>query len=209
METESPDPSITIAATVLLALLAAGCALPGGGSPSADERFDRGLSLAQEGAFPEATRELAASARTCGTDPLGQQAVLALSALELDPRHEAGSPERAARLALHLLGRPDRARWTGRMATVLYLLASELRTDTAPLEAGSVEALYPDTPETSVRWSSCGPRLGRASADSTARPRLPGPSLAARAARWRARARELQAEVERLRSLLESPQEPR
>lgn len=184
--------------------------MAGGGRLPADDRFDRGLALARADSFQRATTELASAARGCRGDPLGQQAVLALAALELDPRHQQGSPERAGRLALHLLDRPDRARWSGRMASTLYLLASELRTGTAPLEPAPVETLYPGADEPAERWSGCGPRFEDAAAgDTAARPRLPGLPLAVRAARLRARVQSLEAEMERLRSLLEPPGEPR
>lgn len=205
-----------------LALLAAvaGCSLlnPAGAARPGDDAFDAGLRGLAAGSYGESVPALAAVARSCGTEPLGQQAALALTVLELDPRHEAGSPERAARLALHLLRRPGRAPWTARMASVLYLLAADRRTSTEPVEPAPVAELYPppsgdgadgERAEGSPAGvAGCGSRFAAATADSTARPELPGTPTALRNARLEDRIRRLQAEVERLQSLLEPP-EPR
>lgn len=140
-------------------------------------------------------------------EPLGQHAALTLVTVELDPRYEEGSANRATRLSLHLLGHPDRAPWTGRMASLLYLLASDRRTSTDPVEPASVEELYPEA-TTPAKVGDCGARLAAGAADSIARPELPGSPTAVQRARLRARVERLEAEVERLRSLLEPP-EPR
>lgn len=218
---------------VAAALLLAGCAHlgVGGGDEglTVADRFERGLALDRAGEHPGAVRALAAAARSCDAEPLGQQAALALAALELDPRYGEGSPERAARLALHLLDRPRTAAWTRRMASSLYLAASELRADTVRLEPAPVAELYPDAGG-DERPGDCAAVLAARPGDGPERPRLPGVPLAVRAERLRARVDSLSAEVtplrervralvaeveslagevERLRSLLEPPEEPR
>lgn len=225
-----------LASAVAVALLVAGCAhlgigAGGGGEegPTAADRFERALDLDRAGEHAAAARALAVAARSCGTEPLGQQAVLALAALELDPRYGEGSPERAARLALRLLERPSTAPWTGRMASTLYLAASELRADTARLEPAAVGELYPDAGGPG-QPADCAPLLAAGPSRGVERPRLPDVPLAVRAERLRTRVDSLSAEltplrervralvtqveslaseVERLRSLLEPPEEPR
>lgn len=219
--TPEPAPSASLARLLGLLLLPAlaGCSLlsPAGGPAGPDDAFETGLVRLEAQRHEEAAASLAAVARTCGTRPLGQQAALALALVELDPRHRDGDPERAARLALHLLERPDRAPWTGRMAEMIYLLAVDRRVATDSLGAAPVTELYPAEADPGAGEPSageppvadCGARLTAAAPDSAARPRLPGAPAALRHARLRARLEQLEAEVDRLRSLLEPPDEPR
>lgn len=184
-----------------------GCSLWAGTGSGADDAFEAGLARLEADDRADAVPALAVTARTCGMEPLGQQATLSLVTVELDPLYEDGSATRAARLSLHLLEHPERAPWTERMASVLYLLASDRRIRTNTLEPASVEELYP---ETTVRAGvdDCGARLAAGAADSITRPELPGLPTAVQRARLQERVERLEAEVERLQSLLEPP-EPR
>lgn len=183
----------------------AGCALLSSpGAPRPDDAFEAGLDRLDEGRHAEAVRALASTARACGMQPLGQQATLTLAVLELDPRYPDGSPERAARISLHLLEEPDRAPWTGRIAASLYLLAVDRRLGTSAVEPASAGELYLAS-DRAASVEDCGPRLAGGARDTIRRPELPGPATAARNALLRERVRRLEAEVERLRSLLETP----
>ncbi len=134
-----------VAAALLLAALGlpAGCATSGGGAPEAgaeataplafeeaetevERAFLRGLVALKLGGYPVARRELTEVADACPTSPIGGHALLALAALELDPRNAERDPRIAREAAKRIFLLPEKPAWMEPAAETLYLLALEL-----------------------------------------------------------------------------------
>lgn len=116
-----------IIAVGAFALLAAACATFNPFFETRGEsRFERGMQALERGDYPQASQDLGWVATNHADEPIGRQALLAVSALEMDPRN----PKR--RLALgadltqaYLLNRGSEE-WTLPVARTLHLLALEL-----------------------------------------------------------------------------------
>lgn len=134
-----------VAAALLLAALGlpAGCATSGGGVPEAgaeataplafeqaetevERAFLRGLVALKLGGYPVARREFSEVADACPSSPIGGQALLALAALELDPRNGERDPRIARQAAERIFLLPEKPAWMEPAAETLYLLALEL-----------------------------------------------------------------------------------
>jgi hypothetical protein len=169
---------------------AAGCAGLRAGEPvdpAAD--LEVGLEALEQGDYTGAYEVLYPLYRRHWDLPLGQRALLALTAAELDPRNENRRLWSSADLASHYLQIPESPDWTVPVARTLYLVA---------LELGATEE----------RIAQAEAERDRAQADAAAQrragarplPSLPGPSVPARM-------RELEGEREELRRQLEELQQ--
>lgn len=92
-------------------------------------RLERAVSLVELGAFAEAEARLRALASRCESGEEGRQALLLLSALQLDPRNLAATPDSAALLAARYLYLVDLDPVERPVAESLYLLALDLGAD--------------------------------------------------------------------------------
>ncbi len=201
-------------------LLAAGaCGLPlgGGAGPAGGggDRFQAGMEALDRGAFEEADAALRATA-ACGADGEAQTALLLLASLHQDPRFPRAHPDSAALMAARFLHLPGTRPEGRRLAEALYVLALDHGGDPG-LRPAAGRALLEVGPgcRSAVRADGAralpvlstppyGLRLRRAEAraDSLAR-RLDGLSRDGGAAR--ARVEELEAELARIRRLLQEP----
>ncbi len=114
-------------ATGALALLLPACATVNSYFDSrADERFAVGLSALQRGDYVAANQELGWVVERYGEDDVGQRALLAVAAMEMDPRNPQRRLALGADLAgtyLRLDGQPE---WVVPVAQTLYLLSMEM-----------------------------------------------------------------------------------
>lgn len=113
-----------------LALFASGCAgrtgtLPG--SESARERLDRGLAALHRDDYRGGLRDLAWVYERCYPRTAGQEALLVMAAVELDPRNPYRRLDVGSELAARFLERPGPWSWARPVAEALYLVGSELR----------------------------------------------------------------------------------
>lgn len=177
-------------ALALVVLTLTGCGLISGGAGD-----DSGLAAPlAAGDFKAATLELQRRAARCESGERGREAVLLWATLELDLRNPHGSPQTAARLAARYLQLLDAEPAGISTAESLYLLA---------LDRGARPVGEPwDFGQVAPRFSECGeappgPGFVRSL------PEHPGtPSW--RQLRWsRAQADSLEAELERIRKLLQ------
>ena len=170
-------------------------------------------------AYPAETADLRELAAMCEAGAAGRRAVLLLATAALDPRNPDADADRAARLAAVFLGLP-RARGDERaLAETLYLLALDrgavVDTPADTLNADSSSAMStaegPGEPlRVAARFHDCSADVGRATAPD-ALPTLPGEPLAGAATErdsLQARVRELEAELERIRTLLQEDVTP-
>lgn len=173
--------------------------------------FYRGLRLLQEGRFEAADSALRAALAPCdGGEEVGT-ALLLLASLQQDPRNPRAEPDSAALMAaryLHLSGTPESGR---RLAAGLYVQA---------LDRGGDPGLRPGTytPEMGLLSRRCG-SSGRARGGPVDLPELDAPPWAQRLRKVedrldsltavhddaRRRVVELEAELERIRRLLQDP----
>lgn len=189
----------------LLMILSACASSGGGGEPGAG--LDAGALALRRAEFEAARERLVSVRRLCGEARLGRQALLLLSALELDPRNPGGDPGLAAAYAASYLARPETFPWTRPVAEQLYLQALRLGGEPAAESATPMEEVVsregaPDACERSDWEIVAGgdlPVLG-----SGARSFRPGggspPGDESR--RLRNRIAELEAELERIRATL-------
>ncbi|MGH7563099.1 MAG: hypothetical protein ACREK5_01570 [Gemmatimonadota bacterium] len=191
-----------------LLLILSSCASTGGRSdPGAG--LDAGALALRQAEFEAARERLVSVRHLCGEARLGRQALLLLSALELDPRNPAGDPDRGAAYAAHYLARPETFPWTRPVAGQLYLQAVRLGGEPA---SGAADPLLEeiasreDAPEACERsdWGVVGggepPALG--SGAHASRPGS-GSRRADENLRLRNRVAELEAELERIRATLQ------
>lgn len=157
---------------LLLAVLLAGCAgwlRRGGADP--EQRLERGLAALEAEQFSEAHADLSWVYTSYADQKLGRRALLALAALELDPRN----PERRLAIGAELAGRylrmSDIPRWTEPAAEALYLLA---------LELGGTERQKGEAEAAAARAQARARRLQAQAAPQRDLPRLPGPPVTAR-----------------------------
>ncbi|HSJ14261.1 MAG TPA: hypothetical protein VK939_07590 [Longimicrobiales bacterium] len=111
----------------LLALAFSGCAAVRGGSDVSPERqLDRGLAALEARDFRRARAILDTIYRAHWQERVGQRAMLALIASELDSRNADRQLWTAADLAARYLNIEDLPRWHVPVGEALYLIAQEL-----------------------------------------------------------------------------------
>lgn len=179
-------------------------------SPSSGDRFRVAMSALEGNHVTVAHRHLRGLVGECSSGVWGREALLVLAAIELSPEYGRGTPETAARLAARYLDASHTSTSSIRIAETLYLLAVDLGADPATLLTGS------DTPfPVAARFEECdaaeppgpvrelpthpGPRTTRAALDEAIAQR---DSLAQRVELLTERTAELEAELERIRTLL-------
>lgn len=199
------------AAIVLLPLLS-GCASSGGSEPaSVEPEPPAAESEPPPPAAPEAAPLVAAEARTpearreallslwsrCGLRPRGRQALVVLAAHALDTGAGGRDPDLAATAAATAVESEPARSWLRPVAAALYLSALDLGGEVVP------RRLPAPAPGDSADAASCEAAGLPASA---AEPPVALPSL--RDTAMAVRVERLRKEVERLRRLLEVPEEP-
>ncbi|MEQ8329392.1 MAG: hypothetical protein RH859_02900 [Longimicrobiales bacterium] len=190
--------------------LVAGCAVVGTGGPGRPGAADApaGDGAPGPGHFASADSTLRNAASPCASSPGGRRALLLLALLHQDPRNPLADPDTAALMAaryLHLPGTPDHER---RLAEGLYVVALDqgadpgLRPDPAApgpgLGAGGCLGDGPDAP-VSLPVLSTRPRALQVR-DLTLRV----DSLGAVNGALRGRVDALEAELDRIRRLLQA-----
>lgn len=90
------------------------------------EQFDGGLALADQGDLVAATERLVEVREVCGDSPLGRQALLLMSVMQLDGRNENRNPSLAAELSATYLALSSIFPWTSPIAEGVYVLALEM-----------------------------------------------------------------------------------
>lgn len=182
---------------------------------TATEVLAGGVRALEEGEFDAASESLWRLASWCESGSYGRRALLVLAAATLDPRHRGSDPGEAARLAARYLQLPRVLPEERIVAETLYLMA--LARGGAVPGAQASAAGGEEGREPALRFSDCdAPGGGATVAGSEPLPELPippAPELVrrARAERDALRARvgeletangELQAELDRIRSIL-------
>lgn len=114
--------------TAILALAAiTGCAtLQGGDAPDPEARFERALAALERQDFPGAYDQLARVYAEAWGGPLAGRALLAMAAVELDPRNGGRRLDVGADLAARHFQHAGHPGWTTPVSQTLYLLAQEL-----------------------------------------------------------------------------------
>lgn len=123
-----------------------------------EKRFEDGLTALGRGDYRLAHEQLSWVAQHYGHEAYGQQALLTLAAMEMDPRNPARRIEVGTDVVAAYLGLPEKPQWTHPVAQTLYLLG---------LELGSAEE----------RVARAERQAERA---TTRLPNLPGPSVTAK-----------------------------
>lgn len=207
---------------LLVALFTAACAQLGLGRteeapPPVMTAYDRGVILLEEEAFAAAEQAFRASAARCDRGVEGRYSLLLLATLTQDPRNPAAHPDTAALMAARVLHLPDHTDEERYVAEGLYVSALDRGADPELRPA-------PEAPGLAPRFSNCsGPPLEPRVLEL---PTLEGPTTAARLRRLEGladslssgsggltdrnrvlerRVRELEEELERIRSLLRRP----
>lgn len=192
----------------LVVFLACACASgrgspPGteGGEPApapgaAAEREEPEPSLLPPRSAGAAEREaaLVATWSRCGTAPLGRQALIVLASSALDPTRGTRDPELAATAAATAIESEPARSWLRPVAEALYLSALELGGDVRP-------ARLPGPPAEADPGCAAVDPPPEAAEPPVALPSLRDTAMAVRIER-------LRAEVDRLRRLLDAPEEP-
>ena len=121
-------------------------------APSDAERvLSRGLLALSDGDYRVARRALSRVAGDCpGTVP-GVEALVALLAVELDPRNADADPARARQLAEAFLALPVKPAWTEPTVETLYLLSLDAAAARQAAKSGDRPAEEP------VGWSGARP----------------------------------------------------
>lgn len=167
-------------------------------------RLDRGLLALEGGRYREAFDDLAWVEAHCAGHVRGGEALVALAALELDPRNGGARASLATDLLGRVLRQPASPDWVRPLAETAYLMAMSLGAPPAPDTRGA-EALTTDTlaelradtaaevyddvvagpvpaPElldaADEPAHGCGARVATETWASPRLPQLPGPSLA-------------------------------
>jgi hypothetical protein len=120
-----------------------------------EERLEAALAALARGDYRTAHDGLSAVAQQFPNDDEGRQAVLALAALELDPRNPGRRIAMGADVAANYLRMADNDAWTQPIAQTLYLLGLELgaaeeRVEKAEREAERAAARLPALPGPTV-----------------------------------------------------------
>lgn len=93
---------------------------------TAESRFDRGMRAIERGDYPQASLDLGWVATHHADEKIGRQALLAVSALEMDPRNQRRRLALGADLTQAYLLNRGTENWTQPIAQTLHLLALEL-----------------------------------------------------------------------------------
>lgn len=93
---------------------------------NASLRLDRGLAAAEAGLYQEAFEELAWVYSHCPAREAGNRALVALAALELDPRNEMARPAVGTELLGRLIQTPEAPDWVRPLAETTFLTALAL-----------------------------------------------------------------------------------
>lgn len=119
-----------------IVLVMAGCATLRGvrGGPSPESELMRGLSALRAQQFDTARLVLEPVYRMNWQEDVGQQALLALAAAELDPRNPTRRLWAGAELAGRLLSIEQAPAWAAPVAETLYLMAMESGASEAELD---------------------------------------------------------------------------
>lgn len=112
-----------------------------------EKRLQEGLQALGRGDYRLAHERLSWVAQRYGHEQVGQQAVLTLAALELDPRNPGRRINVGSDMAATYLKLPEKAAWTHPVAQTLYLLGLEL---SAEQRADTAEKRLPTLPGPSV-----------------------------------------------------------
>jgi hypothetical protein len=177
---------------LLLTIGLGGCAAVVLGTPRPyEERLERGVTALLSADYQAAYDDLAWVAATCPATEPGDQALLALLALELDPRNAQARPEVAADLAARRLTAGGNS-WVLPVVETFYLLALDL--GAPPVQRTPVGVPTPapdqaDPPATPARLPGAEPTEGtlycpaeRVAGAPRPVPRHPGTPLASRLA---------------------------
>ncbi len=196
-------PTLLLAFAVACASGRAGTPVPDGGDPapdatpaSRDTAPTSPLPLLPPpgGGAAERDRALLATWSRCGRAPRGRQALVVLASAALDPTRGGRDPDLAATAAAAAVESEPRHSWLRPVAAALYLSALELGGEVRParLPAPSAE-----------------PGAGCEAVVQPAEPPVPPVALPSlRDTAVAVRVERLRAEVDRLRRLLETPEEP-
>jgi hypothetical protein len=202
-------------AAVLAVLLGWSCAVGvGGGGRSSGSGPERaalgdGIQALETGEYQEATGRLGWLASRCESGVLGRRALLLLATAALDPRNPDASPDRGAWLAAHVLGLPGAEPEDRLVAEALYLLSVELGGRVPTAEGGGGSSGGDAEEGLAPRFQDCRATDAEGGAPTPQLPTLPGSPMAllytqVRAERdsLQARVTELEAELERIREIL-------
>lgn len=169
-----------------LAGLLTGCAtLKGSLESRGEQRFEESLAALARGDYRTAQEGLAWVAQNDADEDHGRAALLALAALELDPRNPARRIAVGADVAASYLALEDKEAWTNPVAQTMYLLG---------LELGAAEE----------RVEKAERAVERANARL---PSLPGPSVSARIRNAEQERDKLKARVETLEKQLQEKEQ--
>jgi hypothetical protein len=141
---------------VAIAGLLSGCAtLRAPFESRGEERLEQGLEALARGDYRTAHEHLSWVVQYDADDKHGQQAMLALAALEMDPRNPARRIGAGADVAAAYIGLQDKPAWTLPVAQTLYLLSLELgaaeeRAERAERAAERAQARLPALPGPTV-----------------------------------------------------------
>ena len=200
----------------------------------AEYRLDRGLAALDAGSYREAFDDLAWVYSHCPDRARGAEALIAMAALELDPRNQAGRPAVATDLLGRVVREPAPAAYVRPVAESMYLMAIALGAPPAPAAlTGTGPAVPPsqvapapvrdstprgaDTtgvlrtraadvldPPAEEPAEGCGPRIAPEDWVAPRLPQLPGPSLVALLAESERARNASAAETSTLRAELEA-----
>jgi hypothetical protein len=107
--------------------IVAGCSLISvGGTPDPEVRLDSGLAALARHDWAAAYENLRWVYENHGAQPVGQHALLALTAAELDPRNPDRRLWASAEMAAHFLALREVPAWQHPVAETMYLLSLEL-----------------------------------------------------------------------------------
>jgi hypothetical protein len=167
----------------MLVLGLAGCATAGAGRLlTPGDLLDRGLGALARGDYAAASQDLAWAHAYCPDAATGERALLALLALELDPRNPARNIAAAASRAAARLERGDTG-WTLPVTEAFYLLALELGdAGPAPAAAGAPDPGAPPRDAVAV-YATCPADRVPAAGRPAPLPPLPVPTVASRVTR--------------------------
>lgn len=113
---------------IAVATAMGGCAslVPAQPELDAQHRLDRGLSALEAGAYPAAFDDLAWVYSNCWGREAATHALLALAALELDPRNERARPSVGTDLLGRAITEPGTPRWARPLVETSFLTALAL-----------------------------------------------------------------------------------
>jgi hypothetical protein len=178
-----------------LAMTAAtGCAALGmERGPRPQDELAAGLEALANEDFAAAAARLEPLYRRHWMEPVGQQALLALAALHLDPRNPERRLWATADLAARYIGLADAAAWTQPLAESLYLVA---------LELGAADDLTPEA-RLAAEQAAEQARLLTPVAEGRQLPELPVPTVPTRIAEAQAERARVQAERDNVQRRVE------